>query len=164
MEETVKKSLNKESIERLKGLEHEYPFKQSVVLSVLHVIYDQFGYLDNAAIEEAAEYMKIPEVYFEEAASFYTMFPLKPRGKYLIQVCQNICCTLMGAEELVDYLKEKLGIDVGETTEDNMFSLVVVECLGACAAAPVMQINDIYYEYLTRAKVDEILEILRNSQ
>jgi NADH-quinone oxidoreductase E subunit len=164
MEETVKKSLNKESIERLKGLEHEYPFKQSVVLSVLHVIYDQFGYLDNAAIEEAAEYMKIPEVYFEEAASFYTMFPLKPRGKYLIQVCQNICCTLMGAEELVDYLKEKLGIDVGETTEDNMFSLVVVECLGACAAAPVMQINDIYYEYLTRAKVDEILETLRNSQ
>jgi NADH-quinone oxidoreductase E subunit len=164
MEETVKKLLNKESIERLKGLEHEYPFKQSVVLSVLHVIYDQFGYLDKAAIEEAAEYMKIPEVYFEEAASFYTMFPLKPRGKYLIQVCQNICCTLMGAEELVDYLKEKLGIDVGETTEDNMFSLVVVECLGACAAAPVMQINDIYYEYLTRAKVDEILETLRNSQ
>jgi len=163
MEETAKKSLNKESIERLKKLEREYPFKQSVVLSVLHVIYDQFGYLDKSAIEEAAEYMKIPEVYFEEAATFYTMFPLKPRGKYLIQICQNICCTLMGAEELVDYLKEKLGINVGETTEDKMFSLVVVECLGACAGAPMMQINDIYYEYLTRAKVDEILETLRNS-
>jgi len=164
MEDTVKKSLNKESIERLKTLEHEYPFRQSVVLSVLHVIYDQFGYLDKKAIEEAAEFMNIPKVYFEEAATFYTMFPLKPRGKYLIQVCQNICCTLMGAEELVDYLKEKLGIGVGETTEDNIFSLVVVECLGACAGAPMMQINDIYYEYLTRAKVDEILENLRNSQ
>jgi len=164
MEKTVKKSLTKESIERLQALEYEYPYKQSVVLSVLHVIYDQFGYLDKAAIEEAAENMHIPKVYFEEAASFYTMFPLKPRGKYLIQVCQNICCTLMGAEELVDYIKEKLGIEVGETTEDKVFSLVVVECLGACAGAPMMQINDIYYEYLTRAKVDEILAKLRNSQ
>jgi len=161
MEDTIKKSLNKESIERLKTLELEYPFRQSVVLSVLHVIYDQFGYLDDKAIDEAADFMKIPKVYFEEAATFYTMFPLKPRGKFLIQVCQNICCTLMGAEELVDYLKEKLGIDMGEITEDNMFSLVVVECLGACAGAPMMQINDLYYEYLTRAKVDDILEKLR---
>ncbi|MCP4583237.1 MAG: NAD(P)H-dependent oxidoreductase subunit E [candidate division Zixibacteria bacterium] len=163
MQETARKLLNKESMARLKKLEVEYPDKQSVVLSVLHVIYDQFGYLDKEAVEEAAGLMSIPKVYFEEAATFYTMFPLEPRGKYLIQVCQNICCTLMGAEELIDYLKEKLNIDMGETSKDKMFSLVVVECLGACGGAPMLQINDLYYEYLTRAKVDEILENLRNS-
>jgi NADH-quinone oxidoreductase E subunit len=161
MPETAMKILTDESKKRLDGLKGLFPEKQSVVLMVLHVIYDQLGYLDMKAIEEAAEYMDLPKVYFEEAATFYTMFPLKPVGKYLIQVCRNICCTLMGAEELIEYLKEKLGIETGQTTEDKMFTLVLVECLGACGGAPMMQINDKYYEYLTREKVDKILDELR---
>ena len=92
------------------------------------------------------------------------MFPRKQVGKYLIQVCQNISCTLMGAEGLIDYLGKKHGIRLGETTEDGLFTLVTVECLGSCGTAPMMQINDKYYESLTRAKVDEIIENLRNSK
>jgi len=164
MEETVKISLSEESKKRLKGLEGVFPDKQSVVLPVIHIIYDQFGYIEKQAVKEAAGLMNISDVYFEEASSFYTMFPLKPVGKYLIQVCQNISCTLMGAEGLISYLDEKHGIKLGETTEDGLFTLVTVECLGSCDTAPMMQINDKYYESLTRAKVDEIIENLRNSK
>jgi len=163
IEEIVKVTLSKESKQKLKQLEGVFPDKQSVVLPVIHIIYDQFGYIDKAAVNEAAEIMNIPSVYFEEAATFYTMFPLKPVGKYLIQVCQNISCTLMGAQGLISYLTEKLAIKTNETTEDGLFSLVVVECLGSCGTAPMMQINDKYYENLTKAKVDEIIEDLRSS-
>ena len=162
MAENKKKILTDESKNRLDELKKTFPQDKSVTLMALHVIYDQLGYLDMKAIEEAAGYLGMPKVYFEEAATFYTMFPLKPVGKYLIQVCQNISCTLMGAEELVAYLKDKLGIEVGQTTEDKMFTLVLVECLGACGGAPMMQINDLYYEHLNREKVDKILEDLRN--
>ena len=164
MEDTAKKLLSEESKRRIKELESVFPQKQSAVLSILHIIYDQFRYLDIGAIQEAAELIDIPAVYFEEAASFYTMFPLKPVGKHLIQVCQNISCTLLGAEGLISYLKGKLGIELGGTTDDGLFTLVAVECLGSCGTAPMMQINDIYYENLTRQKVDEILDKLRNSR
>lgn len=158
----AKKVLTDKSKKRLQELKSVFPDRQSVVLPVLHIIYDQLGHLDNQAIEEAAEVVEVPKVYIEEAASFYTMFPLKPVGKYLIQVCQNISCTLMGSEELVAYIKAKLNLDVGGTTEDKMFSLVVVECLGACGGAPMMQINEKYYEFLNREKVDKILVDLRS--
>jgi len=164
MAESIKEILSEESKARLEKLKTVFPDRQSVVLPVIHTVYDQFGYIDKDAVREAAKFMDIPYVYFEESASFYTMFQLKPVGKYLIQVCQNICCTLMGAEDLVDYLKEKLNIEIGGTTDDGMFSLVLVECLGSCGTAPMMQINDKYYENLTREKVDEILEKLRNSK
>ncbi|MCD6162191.1 MAG: NAD(P)H-dependent oxidoreductase subunit E [candidate division Zixibacteria bacterium] len=164
MAEPVKELLSGKSKNHLEKLKTLFPEKKSVVLPVIHTVYDQFGYINKDAVREAAKFMDIPYVYFEEAASFYTMFPLKPVGKYLIQACQNICCTLMGAEELVGYLKEKLNIEIGGTTDDGMFSLVLVECLGSCGTAPVMQINDKYYENLTKEKVDEILEKLRNSQ
>lgn len=161
MGKTVKEILSEDSKRRIQDLSGIFPEKQSIILMVLHVIYDQFGYLNPEAIKEASFITGIPDVYFEEAASFYTMFPLKPVGKYLIQVCHNISCTLMGAEGLIDYLTEKLGIKPGGTTDDGLFTLVTVECLGSCGTAPVMQINDIYYENLTRVKVDEILDRLR---
>jgi NADH-quinone oxidoreductase subunit E len=156
-----KELLSENSRRRVKELSDIFPDKQSIILPVLHVIYDQFSYLNSEAIKEAALVAGIPDVYFEEAASFYTMFPLEPVGKYLIQVCHNISCTLMGAESLIDYLKEKLSIKLGGTTADGLFTLVAVECLGSCGTAPVMQVNDTYYENLTKAKVDEILESLR---
>ena len=161
MGKTVKEILSEDSKRRIKDLASLFPEKQSIVLMVLHTIYDQFGYLNPEAIKEASLITGIPDVYIEEAASFYTMFPLKPVGKYLIQVCHNISCTLMGAEGLIDYLTEKLGIKPGGTTNDGLFTLVTVECLGSCGTAPVMQINDTYYENLTKAKVDEILDRLR---
>jgi len=92
--------------------------------------------------------------------SFYTMFNREPVGENLIQVCTNISCSLLSAEHIVEYIKNKLGIDVGETTPDNKFTLVTVECLGSCGTAPMMQINDTYYENLTEEKIDRILEKL----
>ncbi|RKX19721.1 MAG: NADH-quinone oxidoreductase subunit NuoE [Candidatus Zixiibacteriota bacterium] len=162
IDKSSKGLLSESSKEKIEGLICIFPDKQSIILPVLHVIYDQLGYLDSKAIKEAASITEIPDVYFEEAASFYTMFPLEPVGKYLIQVCHNISCTLMGAESLIDYIKEKLGIKPGGTTADGLFTLVTVECLGSCGTAPVMRINDTYYENLTKAKVDKILETLRN--
>jgi NADH:ubiquinone oxidoreductase subunit E len=85
------------------------------------------------------------------------MFPKTEVGKYLIQVCHNISCSLRGADNMVEYLEEKLGIKLGETTSDKMFTLISVECLGGCSAAPMMQVNDKYYENLTREKIDTIL-------
>jgi NADH-quinone oxidoreductase subunit E len=104
--------------------------------------------------------IKIPVVEVAEAATFYTMFPKAPAGKYLIQVCHNISCALLGADSLIGYLEQKLGIKLGETTDDNLFTLISVECLGSCATAPMMQINHDYYENLTREKVDAIFDKL----
>lgn len=161
MEKAGKSILSEQFIQRLEKLLKIFPDKQSIVLPALHLVYEQFGYLDKPAIAEIAELSGVPNVYFEEAANFYTMFPTKPVGKYLIQVCQNISCTLMGASELIGYLKNKLGIEVGGTSADSLFTLVAVECLGSCGTAPMMQINDIYYENLTKEKVDQILAKLR---
>ena len=164
MSTTTQNQLNENSINRIKQLEGVFPQKKSMVLPVLHIIYEQFGYLDKQAIKKAADITDIPDIFFEEAASFYTMFPLKSVGKNLIQVCRNISCSLTGAEELIAYLGEKLGIHVGQTTNDGLFTLVTVECLGSCGTAPVMQINDVYHENLTQAKVDQILAELRKKQ
>lgn len=156
--------LSERTIERLERLLTSFPDKKSIVLPALHLIYEQFGYLDKPAIAEISQRSGVPDIYFEEGANFYTMFPVKPVGKYLIQVCHNISCTLMGADELVQYLKDKLEIEVGETTADGLFTLVTVECLGSCGTAPMMQINDTYHENLTKEKVDQILTKLRQMQ
>lgn len=156
-------SLSENSIKEINRLKGLYPQRNSAVLMALHVVSDQFGYLNKEALKETAAIMELPYIDFEQAASFYTLFSNKPVGKYHIQVCRTLACHLRGAEELVSILKEKLGIGIGEVTEDGMFSLTEVECLGSCGTAPVMQINDTYYENLTRQRVDQILDDLRKS-
>jgi NADH-quinone oxidoreductase E subunit len=161
LQKTNRKVLREESAREITRLRDRYPVRKSAILMVLHVVYNQFGYLDRAAIREAADLMELPVIDFEQAASFYTMFPPRKVGKYHIQVCRTLSCMLRGSEELVEFLKEKLGIGMGEVTADGLFSLAEVECLGSCGTAPVMQINDIYYENLTRARVEKILSDLR---
>ena len=161
MEKTSQKILSEESIKELKRLEGLYPEKKSIVLMVLHVIHDQFGYLKPDAVNEAADIVGIPALDFHQAASFYTFFPREKVGKYHIQVCRTLSCYLRGSEELVEYLLQKLNIKMGEVTEDGLFSITEVECLGSCGTGPMMQINDTYYENLDRAKVDGILDELR---
>ncbi len=159
MEKTGKLSDSSiKEIQRLKGL---YPRRNSAILMVLHAVHRQFGYLDRVALKEASEIMELPYIDFEQAASFYTLFPNKPVGKYHIQVCRTLSCQLRGAEELTAMLKEKLGIGIGGVTEDGLFSLAEVECLGSCGTAPMMQINETYYENLTRERVNQILDELR---
>ena len=153
--------LTGESIARMKAKAAKYPHRKSAILPALTIAYRQVGYLNADIYKEIARAIRVPEVEVAEAATFYTMFPKQPTGRYLIQVCHNISCALLGADSLIAYLEEKLGIRKGETTSDNLFTLVSVECLGSCATAPVMQINERYYENLTRGKVDQIIDELR---
>lgn len=152
--------LTEQSIARMKEVAEQYPSLKSAVLPALTIAYRQIGHLDDDIYNEISQAIGIPALEIAEAATFYTMFPKKPRGKYLIQVCHNISCALLGADGLVTYLEQKLGIVKGETTPDNLFTLISVECLGSCATAPMMQINNDYYENLTREKVDQIIKEL----
>ncbi len=147
--------------ERIKVAAQKYPRVRSAILPALHVANDEHGYLSDKMFAEIAETLGIKYGDVAAAASFYTYFPKAPRGKYYIQFCRNISCALLGSHHLSSYLQERLEIKLGETTSDGLFTLVEVECLGSCATAPMMQINDDYYECLTQAKVDEILEKLR---
>ncbi len=153
--------LTDESVKAIKERVTMYPQRKSAILPALTIAYRQVGHLSDEIYREISKVTKIPYVEIAEAATFYTMFPKAPRGKYLIQVCHNISCALLGADSLIGYLESKLGIKKGETTPDNLFTLISVECLGSCATAPMMQINHDFYENLTREKVDAILEELK---
>lgn len=154
--------LNDESVSKITQKLAQFPRPKSAILPALTIAYRQVGHIDADIYAEISAIINIPTLEIAEAATFYTMFAKKPRGKYLLQVCHNISCALLGADSLVGYLYEKLGIKIGETTEDNMFTLITVECLGSCATAPMMQINNDYYENLTRERVDQILQDLRD--
>ncbi len=154
-------TLTKEAVQEIKDKAQRYPVRKSAILPALTVAYRQLGYVDETVYREISRIIRVPYLEIAEAATFYTMFPKKPRGKYLIQVCHNISCALMGADSLIGYLEAKLGITKGESTSDNLFTLISVECLGSCCTAPMMQINNDYYENLTPQRVDEILNELR---
>jgi NADH-quinone oxidoreductase E subunit len=153
--------LNEATIKEITTRMERYPSRRSAILPALTAAYRQVGHLEPTIYREISRIIQIPYVEIAEAASFYTMFPKHEVGRYLIQVCHNISCTLRGADNLLIYLQEKLGINMGETTSDKLFTLISVECLGGCSAAPMMQVNDKYYEDLTREKIDKILADLK---
>jgi NADH-quinone oxidoreductase subunit E len=140
-----------------------YPVKRSALLPLLYVAQRDQGYVTESAMKEIAQILKLtpPQVY--ETITFYTMFNLKPVGKFHIQVCKSLMCALVGSDTVIGWIKTKLGIVPGESTEDGLFTLSAVECLAACGTAPMMQINDDYYERLTEEKVDRILADLRST-
>ncbi len=148
----------KAEIQQLKA---RYPHPNSALLPALALAQKEAGWLSPEALEEVADVMGLSPAHVGSVASFYTMFNRRPVGKYLVQVCTNISCSLLGAEHIVEHLKRRLGIEVGQTTTDGMFTLLEVECLGSCGTAPMMQVNDVYYENLTEERVDQILEELR---
>ncbi len=139
-----------------------YPVKRSALLPLLYLAQQDEGYVTEAAMKEIAQILALtpPQVY--ETITFYTMLNLKPVGKFHIQVCKSLMCALVGSDSLIGWLKAKLGIAPGETTADGLFTLSAVECLAACGTAPMMQVNDDYYERLTEEKVDRILADLRS--
>lgn len=118
------------------------------------------GWIPRAAMDKIAEILDMPEVKVYEVCSFYSMYNMAPVGKYLIQACTTTPCWLCGSDEVVKTCKEKLGIGLNETTDDGMFTLMEVECLGACVNAPMAQINDDYYEDLNEKNMSEILDLL----
>ena len=132
--------------------------QKSALLPILHMAQDEFnGWLDTPVMDYVASLLQIEPIEVYEVASFYSMYNLKPVGKYLFEVCQTGPCMLNGSDNIIDYIKQKLNIGVGETTTDGLFTLKTVECLGACGYAPMMQLCKTYREHLTKDKVDEII-------
>jgi NADH-quinone oxidoreductase subunit E len=134
------------------------------LLPVLHLAQeDNNGWLSVEAMDHVAEILQLKPIEVYEVATFYSMYNLKPVGKYLFEVCQTGPCMLNGSDQIIDYIKQKLGIGVGETTADGLFTLKTVECLGACGYAPMMQFGKFYKEHLTPEKIDRIIEECSNN-
>lgn len=137
--------------------------QKSALIPVLHLAQEEFGgWLSAEAMDYVASLLSIEPIEVYEVATFYSMYNLKPVGRYLFEVCQTGPCMLNGSDQIIDYIKEKLGIGVGETTADGLFTLKTVECLGACGYAPMMQLGKHFREHLTREKVDQIIEECRS--
>ncbi|NKB61399.1 MAG: NADH-quinone oxidoreductase subunit NuoE [Gammaproteobacteria bacterium] len=134
--------------------------RQSALMAALRIAQDEQGWLSDELIEYVAEVIGVPPVRAYEVASFYSMYELKPVGRNKICVCTNISCMLRGSDEIVEHLGKRLGIGLGETTADGKVTLKEVECLAACAGAPMMQVNRDYVENLTPERIDEILDSL----
>lgn len=146
---------------KIEEIVSRYPQKEAAILPVLHITQQEFGFISDVQEKMVARILGMKPIRVRELVTFYTMFHRKALGKYHIQVCSNLSCSLMGADNLVDYLAEKLGIEPGETTPDKKFTLSTVECLGACERAPCMMINFNYYGDISPEKVDEILDKLK---
>jgi NADH-quinone oxidoreductase subunit E len=132
--------------------------KQSAVMAALRFVQDEKGWISNDDMTDVADYLGMPHVAVYEVATFYHMYNLKPMGKYTLTVCTNLSCQLMGANETLDYLKQKLGIGLNETTPDGKWGLREAECMGACVEAPLLNVNNKRMcSRLTPAKIDEIL-------
>jgi NADH-quinone oxidoreductase subunit E len=152
--------LSENARNQIQTLIARYPQRRSALIPSLHIAQKEIGYLPNDAIEEIAAIFELSPNEVMEVVSFYTMFYRRPVGKYVIQVCTNISCLLCNSEGMMSHLQKRLGIKPGETTADNRFTLVEVECLASCGTAPVVQINERYYENLTAEKLDGILDNL----
>ena len=157
---------NDTQLAEFKRLVDRYPqeYQKSALLPVLHLAQESFGgWLSAETMDYVAELLNIKSIEVYEVATFYSMFNLKPVGKYLFEVCHTGPCMVSGSDNIVQYIQEKLSIKPGETTADGLFTLKTVECLGACGYAPMMQLGKHYREHLTKEKVDAIVEECRKN-
>ncbi len=135
-----------------------YPTRRSALVPTLLYAQDEVGSLTDDVIAELAQRLELTELEVRNVISYYSMLTTKPRGKYNVQVCTNIACMLVGGEELLEHCKKKLGIGNKGRTQDGLFSLEEVECIGACSWAPAVQVNYDFHENLTNAKMDQVLD------
>jgi NADH-quinone oxidoreductase subunit E len=150
--------------QRFDELVKRYPERRSALIPILHEVQAEVGYLSPEAIAWVAAYLTLSPADVMSVASFYDMLHLEPVGKHMIYVCQNLTCSLLGAERMIRHLEDRLGIRMGETTPDGLISLKRMECLASCGTAPAIQINGIFYERVTLQKLDELLEKLRDGR
>ena len=152
---------SEEKLKEVDRLVSRYPEgkQKSALLPLLHLAQDEFGgWLDVPVLDYVASLLNIEPIEVYEVATFYSMYNLKPVGKYVFEVCQTGPCMLNGSDDMIDYIKSRLNIGVGETTADGLFTLKTVECLGACGYAPMMQLGKFYREHLTKERIDQIIE------
>jgi NADH-quinone oxidoreductase E subunit len=150
-----------ETLKQFDEVVSRYPLKQSAVLPVLYMAQKEFGHLSQEAIEYVAKLLDIPAARLYGIVTFYTMLNMNLVGRHHLQVCRTLPCALQGSERIINFLKNRLGINPGETTPDGKFTLSEVECLASCGTAPVMQINDDYCENLSEEKIVKIFENLK---
>ena len=153
-----------ETLKRAQEIIARYPEgkQKSALIPLLHLAQDEFdGWLDAPVMDYVASLLHIQPIEAYEVASFYSMFNLYKRGNCMIEVCRTSSCWLMGAEDIMRHLESRLGIKMGQTTEDGLFTLKAVECLGACGYAPMLQVGDQFHEFLTIEKVDALIEQFR---
>ena len=158
-------AFSSEKLNKVNEIIARYPAgkQKSALLPVLHLAQTEFGgWLDVPVMDYVASLLSIEPIEVYEVATFYSMYNLKPVGKFVFEVCQTGPCMLNGSDNIISYIKEKLNIGVGETTTDGLFTLKTVECLGACGYAPMMQFGKTYREHLTKEKVDSIIEECRS--
>ena len=141
-------------VRRLQGL---YPDKRGALLPVLHLAQDTFGYISLEVEEYVGTLFDISPAHVHEVVTFYTLFFQQPKGRHIVAVCHNLSCHLLGAKDIIQHVKERLGVEPGETTPDGKVTFLTVECLCACEQAPMMQVDDRYEGLLTNEKVDRIL-------
>jgi NADH-quinone oxidoreductase subunit E len=149
------------AVAEAKELMKKYPEgkHKSAILRILHIAQEENqGWLSLGALDAVAEVMGITPIEVYEVATFYSMYNLEPVGKYVLEFCHTGPCAIEGAERIVAYTQQKLGIKTGETTADGLFTIKEVECLGACGYAPMMQVGEFYHEHLTEAKIDQFIE------
>ena len=154
-------SFSESKMQEVKRLIARYPEgkQKSALIPLLHLAQEEFGgWLSTETMDYVASLLNIEPIEVYEVATFYSMYNLQPVGKYMFEVCQTGPCMLRGSDDIIGYIKNRLGINVGETTPDGLFTLKTVECLGACGYAPMMQLGKHYREHLTREKVDQIIE------
>ena len=159
-------TFSEKKLAEVKAIVARYPEgkQKSALIPVLHLAQEEFGgWLSAETMDYVASLLDLQPIEVYEVATFYSMYNLKPVGKYMFEVCQTGPCMLNGSDNIIDYIKEKLGIGVGETTSDGLFTLKTVECLGACGYAPMMQMGKTYREHLTKDKVDQIIAECRKN-
>jgi len=154
-----------ELISKFDDVKSRYPAgkQKSALLPILHLVQAELGWLSAPAMDKVAEYLQIQDIEVYEVATFYSMYFLSPKGKYVLEVCRTGPCCLVGAEKIMDHLEQKLGVKEGEVTADGLFSWRGVECLAACGYGPVLQIGPEYtfYENLTNDSVDKLIKDLK---
>lgn len=156
--------LSKQTITKIDNLIPQYPKKRSAVLPLLHLVQEEKGFLDNAAVEWIANRLDLEPINVWELVTFYPMLRTKPAGKLHIKVCRTLSCALKGSYKLCENLEQITGCPLGKTTEDGRFTLEFVECLASCGTAPVVQVNETLYENVNLDKTDEFLQKILNKE
>jgi NADH-quinone oxidoreductase E subunit len=155
---------DEKELKKIEEIKSRYPDSKSALLPVLWMVQEKEGWISNDSIKYVGDLLNVSYEHILGVVTFYTMFNKKPVGKYHLQICTNVSCMLRGGYELFNYASEKLGIKNKETTEDGMFTIEEVECLGSCATAPMLQVNNKdYFENLTIEKVEELIEHFRKN-
>lgn len=156
--------LTSDAMARVDAIIARYPRKLAAMLPVLWEVQREKGWISAEAMEWVAERLECSPPTVQSVVTFYTMFDGEPVGKWKLQVCRTLSCELMGARRIIDHLRERLGIEPGQTTPDGLFTLQEVECLASCGTGPMMQVNLKFYENLTAPRIDALLEELRSKE